>query len=144
MFERVLVAVDGSLDADAAVGAGVVVARAEGAALDICHAVHIPDHYRSDLADAAEEVLKADSERMLKRAEELASESGVDAELHLLEQGHPAEAVLELAERLGASLIVLGVRGKSVDAIRPLGSVSAAVSQGAKCSVLLIRRKPGS
>ncbi|MBD3348070.1 MAG: universal stress protein [Candidatus Eisenbacteria bacterium] len=143
MFDKILVAVDGSLDADAAVKAGATIARAEGATLDICHAFHIPDHYRSDLADAVEDELKEDARRTLEHAAGVARSAGIDTAEHLLEEGHPAAAVLGLAARLGSTLIVLGVRGKSPDTVRALGSVSAAVSQGAECSVLLVRRKPG-
>jgi nucleotide-binding universal stress UspA family protein len=144
MFERILIAVDGSLDADAAVKAGVLISKMEGASVDLCHAFHIPHQYRADLADATEDALRADAEKILAHAARLGEEEGVTAATHLLDEGHPAEAVLELAEKLRSSLIVMGVRGKSPDRVRSLGSVSAAVSQGAKCSVLLVRRTPGS
>jgi len=141
MFDRILVAVDGSLDADAAVAAAVTIAKAEGSSVDICHAFHIPEHYRPDLADATEDALRDDAQRTLDHAARLAADAGVQTKQHIIEKGHPSEAVLALAGELDASLIVLGVRGKSRDAVRPLGSVSAAVSQEASCSVLLIRRK---
>ncbi len=143
MFERILVAVDGSLDADAAVRAATTIARSGDSSVDLCHAFRIPEQYRSDLDDAAEDALREDGENALAHAVRVAGDAGVDARSHLLEEGNPAEAVLDLAGSLGASLIVLGVRGKSPDMVRPMGSVSTAISQGAKCSVLLVRRKPG-
>lgn len=141
MFERILAAVDGSLDADAAVRAACSIAAGDGASVDICHAYHIPDAYRADLADAMEDALKKDGENALKHAVGVAREAGIEATPHLLDKGHPAEAVLRLAAEIDASLIVVGVRGKSPDQIRSMGSVSTAVSQAAKCSVLLVRRK---
>jgi nucleotide-binding universal stress UspA family protein len=143
MFDRILVGVDGSRDADGAVRAATTVARAAGASLDICHVFLIPDRYRADLADSVEDALRKDAEDMLGHALRVADEAGVAASRHLLEKNDPAGAILELAASLDVSLIVVGVRGKSPDAVRPLGSVSAAVSQGAACSVMLVRRKPG-
>lgn len=143
MFERILVAVDGSLDADAAVRAASTIAAAGGVSFDICHAFHIPDRYRADLSDAIEDSLRKDGEDALRHAVAVAKGAGTDARAHLLDKGHPAEAILGLASQLDVSLIVVGVRGKSQDQVRSLGSVSAAVSQGAKCSVLLVRRRPG-
>jgi nucleotide-binding universal stress UspA family protein len=142
MFEKILVAVDGSLDADAAVSAACEIA-ADGVSLHICHAFHIPEQYRSDIADAAEEELRRDGESALRHAVARARKAGIEARSHLLEKGAPADAVLKLALELDVSLIVVGVRGKSPDQIRSLGSVSSAVSQSAKCSVLLVRRKHG-
>ncbi len=144
MFDKILVAVDGSLDADAAVRAAATIAGSGGASVDICHAFHIPDAYRADIADAMEDALRKDGERTLQHAVEVARTAGVEATPHFLHKGHPAEAVLKLAEELGSSLIVVGVRGKSPDQIRSMGSVSTAVSQGAACSVLLVRRKHGA
>ena len=143
MFDRILVAVDGSLDADTAVMAASSIAKASGSALDVCHVFQIPDQYRADLADAVEDALRKDGEDALERAVRVAAGVGVEAKSHLLEKGDPQAAILELASSLDAALIVMGVRGKSPDAVRPLGSVSSAVSQEAKCSVLLVRRKPG-
>ncbi len=143
MFEKILVAVDGSLDADAAVRAASTIAGCGSSSVDVCHAFHIPDAYRADLADATEDALRKDGERTLSHAVEVARAAGVAATPHFLEKGHPAEAVLKLAADLDASLIVVGVRGKSPDQIRSMGSVSTAVSQGAACSVLLVRRKHG-
>lgn len=143
MFRKILVAVDGSLDADAAVEAAATVARSVGVSIHICHVFHIPEHYRADLDDAIEEALRKDGEDALEHAKGVAREAGVAAESHLLSEGRPAEAVLKLSGELDASLIVVGVRGKSPDQARALGSVSTAVSQEAPCSVLLVRRKPG-
>jgi nucleotide-binding universal stress UspA family protein len=144
MFDKILVGVDGSRDADAAVRAAARVAGIEGASIDVCHVFQIPDHYKADLDDAVEDALRKDGEDALEHAVRVAAEAGVEARSHLLSKSDAADAVLELAKSLGVSLIVGGVRGRSRDAVRPLGSVSEAVSQGAKCSVLLVRRKPGA
>ena len=139
MFERVLVAVDGSTNSDRAVTAAAEVARAHGSALSICHAFHIPDHYKADLADELEDVLEGDAAKILSYAAAVAEKAGVEAETRLLEKGHPAEAVIAYAGELKADLIVVGVRGKTADQARAMGSVSAAITEQASCSVLLVR-----
>jgi nucleotide-binding universal stress UspA family protein len=139
MFEKILVAVDGSANSDRAVEAASELARIHGARLNICHAFHIPEHYKTDLADELEEALMADAERILTHAAEVAEKNGVESETRLLKKGHPAEAVVAHAEELGADIIVVGVRGRTPDQGRAMGSVSTSIAEQAGCCVLLIR-----
>ncbi|GMU59929.1 MAG: hypothetical protein AMXMBFR34_16920 [Myxococcaceae bacterium] len=64
-------------------------------------------------------------------------DSPVRLERHVLE-GAPADQVLALADRIGADLIVLGARSRSVVTRALLGSVAQAVSEKAKVPVLLV------
>jgi nucleotide-binding universal stress UspA family protein len=139
MFEKILVAVDGSANSDRAVDAASELARARGSKLTICHAFHIPEHYKTDLADELEEALMADAERILSHASSVAERDGVESETKLLKKGHPAEAVVAHATELGVDLIVAGVRGRTPDQARAMGSVSTSIAEQARCSVLLIR-----
>ena len=139
MFERILVAVDGSTNSDRAVEAAAEMARTHGSTLSICHAFHIPDHYKADLADELEEALEGDAEKILSHAAGVAEKTAVTAETRLLKKGHPTEAIVAYAVELGVDLIVVGVRGRTPDQGRAIGSVSAAVAEQAGCSVLLVR-----
>jgi nucleotide-binding universal stress UspA family protein len=69
----------------------------------------------------------------------VAQRAGITATTRLLKKGHPTEAIVAYAEELKADLIVVGVRGKAPDRARAMGSVSAAVTEQAGCSVLLVR-----
>jgi nucleotide-binding universal stress UspA family protein len=140
MFDKILVAVDGSMNSDRAVEAATTLAAAQGSTLNICHVFHIPDHYKADLADELEDAIMEDAEKILAHAEALAVRAGVAAETKILKKGHPAEAIVAHARELGAELIVVGVRGRTPDQVRSMGSVSAAVIEQAECSVLLVRR----
>ncbi len=140
MFKRILVAVDGSQDADVAITTATEIADAHSAEFHICHAFHIPEHYSVDLGESLKAAVQKDAEDILAHADRVAQGIGVAATTHLLKQGHPAEAIIELAADLGVDLIVVGVRGTSKDTVRPLGSVSGAVAIGARRSVLLVRR----
>ncbi len=140
MFKKILVAVDGSSHSDRAVQAAAEMAAAGGAALTLCHVFYIPEHYRSDLIGELRAAIRKDGEDVLAHAARVAKQAGVAAEIHLLEEGHPAEAVIGLANEEGADLIVAGARGKSRDVIRALGSVSWTIAKLAKCSVMIVRR----
>jgi nucleotide-binding universal stress UspA family protein len=140
MFERILVAVDGSPDADRAVRAGAEIARTKGGRLVVAHVTCLPEHYRAHLVDELEEAIRADGEKILEHAARVALEAGVEVEARLLERDHAAEALLDLGKEIGADLIVVGVRGRTPDQVRAMGSVSEAITRGAGMSVLLVRR----
>jgi len=140
MFKRILVAVDGSPDADRAVHAAMDLAEGQGSEVTLCHVSYIPKRYHGDLLAGITDAVTEDGRRILEHAETVAEQNGVDVATRLLTEGHPAEAILKLADELDVGLIVVGVKGKSADAPTDLGSVSAAITQRAKCSVLLIRR----
>ena len=139
MFDRILVAVDGSTNSDRAVEAAAGIARIHGSALSICHAFHIPEHYKTDLIDELEDALEGDAEKILSHAAGVAEKGNVTAETKLLKKGHPTEAIVAYAGELEVDLIVVGVRGRTPDQARSMGSVSAAVTEQAGCSVLLVR-----
>lgn len=54
------------------------------------------------------------------------------------EQGSPHRKIVEVANRIGASLIVMGSRGQT--GLKALGSVSEHVTHSADCSVLVTRQ----
>jgi nucleotide-binding universal stress UspA family protein len=139
MFEKILVAVDGSINSDRAVAAGAEMARVHDSPLTICHAFHIPEQYKTDLVDELEEALVGDAEKILSHAAGVAEATGITPEVRLLKKGHPTEAIVSYAKELGVDVIVVGVRGKTPGSSRAIGSVSSAVAEQAGCSVLLVR-----
>ena len=140
MFEKILVAVDGSPDADRAVRAAVEIAGTKGGRLFVAHVSCLPEHYRAHLVEELEEAIRADGEKILEHATRVAREAGVEPEARLLEREHAAEALLDFAEEVGADLIIVGVRGRTPDQVRAMGSVSEAITREAETSVLLVRR----
>ena len=62
--------------------------------------------------------------------------AGVDVEQHMVQKA-PADALLEVAKDVGASMIVVGSQGMS-GARRLLGSVPNKVSHEAACNVLIV------
>lgn len=57
--------------------------------------------------------------------------------------GAPAAAIIAHAERLQASMIVMGTHGQSANPPGDLGSVAAQVVRTAPCPVLTVRNQPG-
>ena len=80
---------------------------------------------------------EGDGETVREEAAEIIGAIGVEPVLRT-EQGSPHRKIVEVADELGASLIVMGSRGRT--GLRALGSVSERVTHRAECSVLVVRQ----
>lgn len=69
-----------------------------------------------------------------------AKDAGVEVETLILE-GHPAEEILNFAEKKDIDMIVVGSLGKTDIERFLLGSVSENIVRGAKVPVLVVRAK---
>lgn len=79
-------------------------------------------------------------ERVLERAANGLRERGVaGVTTRLIEDGEPAERILELAERDGCDTIVMGCRGQGRLGELVLGSVSRSVAHRADRRVVMVR-----
>ncbi len=90
-------------------------------------------------------ILDAANQGAQKVAEEgvqLARDAGLEAEPLVVTGGPIWNRIVEAADQLGASLIVIGSRGRSGLTYAVLGSVAAAVAQHSKRSVLIVHRRP--
>ncbi|MFM1653654.1 universal stress protein [Brevibacillus sp. B_LB10_24] len=147
MFDKILVAIDGSEMSRKAFEAALSIAKSNQARLTILHAgkeavfssswiggaMYIP---QGQFAEMMEEVEK-EGNKLLSHAKKLAEEAGVDAET-LYVKGDPALTILEKGKAGGFKLIVVGSRGLSGIKEMMLGSVSHKVSQLASCPVLIV------
>ena len=89
--------------------------------------------WEAETRDHLEEMLAAVAERV--------GDEGVAVETHA-RFGAPAEVLCDMAEQLGADLIVVGNRGMQ-GGRRFLGSVPNTVSHHAPCSVLIVDTRSG-
>lgn len=85
-----------------------------------------------------DEIIKG--EELLEWAVEVARKAGVDCEKHLLIRGkEPAEDIIEFANEIGATMIIIGVRKRSPVGKIIFGSVAQEVILNAKQPVVCIK-----
>jgi nucleotide-binding universal stress UspA family protein len=147
VYESIVVGTDGSETAQRAVSAATRLAKELGASL---HVVSAFEPLRGVKVAGAPEgetnvwAVAPDS-RVQAVVEEVASSCrivGVDVTPHTV-TGDPADALLEIAREMHASLIVVGSRGMH-GMNRVLGSVPNKVSHHARCSVLIVATEEGA
>jgi len=140
-----VVGTDGSETAENAVQQAAELAGLSGAHLSIVSAFSPvsktrvggeQQHAPADVAHAINP--REDVDMVLGAAAGAAKQKGVEVETHSLE-GDPADAILDVAEKTGADLIVVGNKGMTGARRFLLGSVPNKVSHHAPCSVLIIR-----
>lgn len=148
MFKRILVPLDGSPFAEAALAQAQMLAECGGgdASIELLRvAVHpstyvyvadpvaLADLYDSDCAHC-EDYLKQVASRLAKTA--------LTPVMTTVLEGPVADAVLDYADKSGADLIVMSTHGRSGMERWLLGSVAEKVVRGAKMPVLLVRPSP--
>ena len=139
---RILLATDGSPSAAKAVEEAVRLTRATGWPLTIVTAWHIPvTGFAYDplvVVDDLIESVRESATHALDAAAAAARRAGVEPDTKLVE-GAPADQICELAESLGATMIVIGSHGWGPVRRLLFGSVSWAVLHHAPCPVLVVR-----
>ena len=153
MFERIIVAVDGSPTSNRGLKTAIDLAKAHKA---ILHAVHVIDdmtvakgaaglnstgYVPPQFVDEWLAELRKAGQRILDRAERAANESRCRLQPVLVEtlgQG-VADVILKQARRLRADLIVMGTHGRRGLRRVVMGSDAEAVVREAPVPVLLVR-----
>lgn len=135
-YHRILVAIDGSRDAAAALAHAVTLARDQHALLTLM-TVAPPVATATGVGATAPPDLLDEHSRVLREAtDSLPDDVGVTTRL---ERGNPADAILKLAAEGDHDLIVMGSHGHSRVHRALLGSVSEKVLQVSEVPVLLMR-----
>jgi nucleotide-binding universal stress UspA family protein len=144
-YRRIVVGTDGSETATKAVEHAARLASTVGAAFIAVTAYdpHPPGLDR-ERAQAPEEIkwritASGTADDHARDAVQLARQVGVTEASAVSEAGSAAEALLEVADRRRADLIVVGSRGMSSPGRFLLGSVPNAVSHHAPCDVMVVR-----
>jgi nucleotide-binding universal stress UspA family protein len=143
IMSLVVVGMDGSEHAYAALAFAAEEAALRGAALRIVCAWDFPTSMSMDMGlvpgifEGFREEADLIAAQSLKTVAEL--QPGVSAEVKVLE-GHPAMVLLEQSEE--ATLLVVGSRGRGGLAGMLLGSVSRHVIHQASCPVTVVRKIP--
>lgn len=137
---KVLLATDGSGDAELAATTAVSLAKSTGSELHVVHfwrpvpSVHFDALIRQEMRREAQEILDA----QVKKIEGLGA---TVAEAHPRE-GDASEEITALAAEIGVGLAAVGSRGRGRIRRLLMGSVSDTVVRHAHCPVVVARWKP--
>lgn len=141
---RILAAVDGSADSDAAIQLLTRLPLPPDAEITLLHVT--PDAaLRLTLIDGANEAIeRAQTHTANKVLEDAAKTLGAGRRIGAIvaERGHVAEQVLARADAMGADLIVLGSRGQTLGHGFLQGSVADRILSEAHCAVLVAKPAP--
>jgi nucleotide-binding universal stress UspA family protein len=144
LFNRIVVGTDGSESATEAVRQAVELAKLTGARLDVISAFEPVSSRRvdSEVSQAPSDVEhqfgpREEATFALDRAVGTAHEGGIEVTPHAMD-GDPADAILDVAEQVGADLIMVGNKGMTGARRFLLGSVPNKVSHHSPCSVIIV------
>jgi nucleotide-binding universal stress UspA family protein len=133
---RVLVATDGSRDAQAAIATTMHLPWPARTRVRAISARRTRAEYRRSILLTA---LDRGAEKAADSARRTLSRRWPDVEIEIVDKS-PAEGILSEAERFRADVIVVGWRGHGTLRRLLMGSVSRGVVRGSKCAVLVVRR----
>ncbi|QIN80378.1 universal stress protein [Rubrobacter marinus] len=139
---RILLATDGSPDASLAARSAVELSNSTGSEL---HVVHVGEFLPTYFAYTEEEPaeLRQRAREILDGALRGIEEGGGTVAEGHLRLGRPAEEIINLAEEVGAGVVVVGSRGLGALRRAVLGSVSESVVRYAPCPVFVVRGEGG-
>ncbi|MDX1402089.1 MAG: universal stress protein [Kiloniellales bacterium] len=96
-------------------------------------------HLLPERAQTPDSILQAVAEKVLSDAEKQVREHGVSKVAKQIEDGDPSKRILEVAEAVGADVIVTGARGLSDFKALVMGSVSHKVSHLSPVTCISVR-----
>ncbi len=147
MFEKILIASDGSKHSQKAAEAGIELARLSKGKATALFVVNIEKEYESmgevswniadDIVQGIRKSLKDCGNETIKVFGEMAKKAGVPFEGKIIE-GHPATEIIKMAEDAKMDVIVIGSIGRTGLGKFLLGSVAEKVVRNSKVPVLVV------
>jgi nucleotide-binding universal stress UspA family protein len=140
MFQKILVAYDGSEGSRRALGAGIELAKRLEAELHSISVMERLPHYAATVGEVkeAQEEFEAFFGNLTKQARDLAALQGVELET-AVRPGHEVETIVAFATAGGFDLLVIGFVGHSNIWGRIMGSTTQNISRLAPCSVVIVK-----
>ena len=138
---KILLATDGSEEAEMAAKTAVGLAQQTGSELHVIHVLALPldTHDPSSFEPGWRRQLETRARSELKDEVDTIEASGGAVADTYLGVGRPDAEIVALAEEIGAGLIVMGSRGLGGIRRALMGSVSSAVVRHAHCPVMVVR-----
>lgn len=137
-FQKIVLATDGSDQADAAVGVAMSFALASGGAVRVVHVWNLEVHHRHGVWDVE---MRSEAERLIGDTVKRMRAAGIEAdgEITRADSGHVAAAVAQAARQFGADLLVVGSRGLSDWQSITGYSVSHHLLTAIDCPILIVK-----
>ncbi len=143
-YRLILLPVDSSADGSAAITHAAMLARATDAAVAILAVMDTSAGFSFDAEGiVAYQRLRAEAQAAIEAASAVIRNAGVARVEHLIMDGIPSAAILEVADEQGADVIVLGGARAMLDDTSS-ESIAAHIVRHARCPVLIVpeERKP--
>jgi nucleotide-binding universal stress UspA family protein len=140
MYNKILVAYDGSEGSRKALKAGVEMAAIFKSELhSICVEVDLP-HYVATIGEFTEVKLQKDTyfQKLNEEAEDLADETGINLTTHIA-AGHAVDSIVGFATEGGFDLVIVGFTGHSRIFERIWGGTSRNIARFSPCAVLIVK-----
>ena len=150
MFERILIATDGSKHSERAAETGIEMARLYGSAVTALYVVDIGKEYAplgdliSKVADSLIAGIKSNLQNQGEEATRKSSRDGREGRhsgARKITEGYPAEDIIRIAKEGDMNLIVMGGIGATGLDRFLLGSVADKVVRTSKVPVLVVRKE---
>jgi len=143
MFNKILLASDGSSDARQALVYARDLALRDGAQVVVVHAFDpVPGYLGDPWRDRVAARYVSVGQEVADSAAQSLQEAGLEVIVEVLE-GPPADAILKVADVQACDLIVMGSRGHGTLASLLLGSVSHRVLSHARVPVMIVKGQEG-
>ncbi len=147
MFEKILIATDGSKHSERAAEAGIEMAKLTKGKITALYIADIGKEYApigdmsvsiaDEMIESIRNSMKQQGDAATKRVEKMALKAGVPAERRVIE-GHPADDIMKLADDAKMDLIVMGSIGVTGLTRFLLGSVAEKVIRNSRVPVLIV------
>ncbi len=142
-YKNILVPVDGSKEAEAALRKAISVTKRNGAGASL-HILHVIDTRAfqnvSDFRTTMVEQVSATAEKTMQAYLEDAKAEGLENVDYSIEYGSPKDVIaFQAPEKFGVDLIVIGATGLNAIERLLIGSVTEYVTRTAKVDTLIVR-----
>ncbi|MDD3976822.1 universal stress protein [Methanomicrobium antiquum] len=148
MFSTILVACDGSPQSEKALCAAIDGCMSKHTSLHVVHIMNIKSFsaIESETSydgvesphEITRKILEKGKDEAVCMIEDMCGCKNIEYTFHV-KRGDPRHAIMDLAEEIGADLIVLGSTGKGLATRVIMGSVSSYISNHSHISTLVVR-----
>jgi nucleotide-binding universal stress UspA family protein len=138
MYQKVLLAADGSDHSIRAASHAVKIAQIDQGKIDIVYAVDGKTSKEDVLHGLDKYEVKKERQEKLLPVIEVIEEAGLEYETHVV-HGEPGPAIVDFANRNEYDFVVVGSRGLNQVQTMILGSVSHKIAKRVHCPVLIVK-----